>query len=201
MNHSGVDGRYAWIERPEVLERLRWTFRSLNRSMVLMWRLGLGPVFGRFPSTAGRILVIHHVGRKSGTVYQSPVNYAVSHGSLFCVAAFGSGSDWYKNLMAQPSVEVWLPDGPWMVEVSDANERPDRLDRLRDVLISSGFAAPTFGLHPTRMTDEELAEATEDYRLLEIVKREEIPQSVADLSWAWVIAVVAVLGIARRSRR
>lgn len=200
MSQRGVSARYDWLQQPRVMHRLREQFRTLNRAMVVMWRLGFGPMFGWFPRTAGRILVLHHVGRRTGSSFRSPVNFAEAKGSLFCVAAFGTRSDWYKNLMATPVVEAWLPDARWMVEVLDANDRSDRLELVREVLLSSGFAAPAFGLSPTRMSDRQLAEATLDYRLLEIVQKERLQGSAADFRWVWA-AACAFLVVGRVMRR
>ncbi len=88
-----------------------------------------------------------------------------------------------------------------MVDVRDADERPDRLELVRDVLISTGFAAPAFGLHPTVMSDSTLAEVTEDYRLLEVIPREEIAASVADLAWVWVVLGAGFVGRGLRTAR
>lgn len=201
MTQTGIARRYARLQRDDVLEGLRRQFRNLNRMMVVVWRLGLGPVFGRFPHTVGQMLVLHHVGRKSGRTYRSPVNYAEVGSSLFCVAAFGIRCDWYQNLIAHPTAEAWLPDGRWIVDVRDADDRPDRLDLIRKVLVASGFAAPAFGLHPSTMTDEALAGVTADYRLLEIVRREKLGRSVADLAWVWVVPGAMLAWSVRRAQR
>jgi deazaflavin-dependent oxidoreductase (nitroreductase family) len=199
MTRPGVDSRYAWFQRPPVAERLRREFRRLNRFVVLLWRLGLGPVFGWFPSTAGQILVLQHVGRRSGREFRSPVNYAEVDGALYCLAAFGSGSDWYRNLMAAPRVEAWLPRGRWIVEVSDVSGRPDRNRLALEVLRSSGFAAPAFGLHPDAMSDQELSDVTAEYRLLRLARRERLEGSAADLRWWWLLPIGGIC-LARRVR-
>lgn len=204
MSQTGIGRRYELLDQPSVVERLRREFRRLNRFMVVVWRLGFGPLFGRFTRTAGRILILHHIGRRSGTVFQSPVSYADVDGELFCVAAFGERSDWYRNLMARPQVEAWLPMGRSMVEVADVSHRPDRVALIREVLISSGFAAPAFGLHPQRMSDETLQAATADYRVLQITPLRPLPGSVADLRWIWLVAggVLAMWALMTvRSRR
>lgn len=32
-------------------------------------------------------------------------------GQLYCTATFGTASDWYHNVMAEPRVEVWTSHG------------------------------------------------------------------------------------------
>ena len=78
-----------------------------------MWRLGMGEMINAWPKGLGRIMVITHTGRKSGLKHQTPVNYAMVDGELYCTAAFGEGSDWYHNVKAHPDVEIWLPDSWW----------------------------------------------------------------------------------------
>lgn len=201
MTKPGIEDRYTKLQQPAILEEMRHQFRKLNLFMVLMWRLGLGPLFGWFPDTWGQILVLHHIGRRSGNVFQSPVNFTEVDGRLFCVAAFGQGSDWYKNLMAHPRVEAWLPDSRWVIDVRDASDSPDRLALIRQVLMASGFAAPAMGLHPARMSDEELREATADYRLLELDRVEPIEANPADLRWAWLVPLAMIIVVRLRRGR
>src|SRR5512140_295270 len=93
------------------VDTLRRVFRVFNRLMVFMWRLGMGRMINIWPAVIGRIMVIKHTGRKSGKVRLAPVNYAPLDGEIYCTAGFGSGSDWYRNIMAGPQVELWLPEG------------------------------------------------------------------------------------------
>ena len=53
-------------------------------------------------------MVVGHTGRKSGLRHQTPVNYAQVNGDVYCTACLGSRRDWYRNLLANPEVEVWL---------------------------------------------------------------------------------------------
>ena len=184
-DRGGTSPRYETVMRPEALDALRKAFRQMNRGMVLLFRLGLGRLMNAWPSIGGRILVINHVGRRSGNRYRTPVNYAADGHSLTCVAAFGTRTDWYRNALAAPVLEVWLPDGRWLCEAQDVSADPRRLELMREVLIASGFAAPLVGLHPHTMSDEELAAATESYRLLRLSRREALPDGAGDLAWIW----------------
>ncbi len=197
---AAADQRRHMLEDRRIQAALRDTFRGLNRFMVILWRLGFGPMFGWFPSTAGRILVLHHVGRRTGRLFQSPVNFAIVDDTWFCVAAFGNRTDWYRNLMQRPRVEVWAPDGRWTVDVEDVSDRADRTDLIREVLLASGFAAPAFGIDPRSLTDAELEAASADYRLLALHRAERLEGSAADLAWTWVAAVGAALLFRGRSR-
>ncbi|VAW33856.1 hypothetical protein MNBD_CHLOROFLEXI01-3522 [hydrothermal vent metagenome] len=137
-------------------------------------------------------MVVQHIGRKTGKVRHTPLNYAEIDGNLYCVAGFGSISHWYRNLLANPEVEVWLPNGRFHAHAEDITDDPDDLSLLRQVLISSGFAAPAAGIHPKTMSDDELAAATANYRLLRLT-RQQPASGFADLLWIWPLAAILLL--------
>lgn len=151
---------------PQQMMRLRRMFHWMNRGMVGMWKLGLGKMINIWPAGFGRILVIKHRGRKSGREYLTPVNYAIVEGEIYCTAGFGAISDWYRNLLVYPRVELWLPEGRRLACAEDISDSPRRLFLLRQVLLASGFAAPLFGVDPKRLRDEDLERVCRDYRLV-----------------------------------
>jgi len=201
----GIAPHYETVTRPDVLEALRKGFKQMNRGMVLLFRLGLGRVMNAWPSVGGRILVLNHAGRRSGRLYRTPVNYAEVEHSLYCIAAFGDRTDWYRNALAGPTLEVWLPDGRWRCQAEDASSDPRRHELVRAVLIASGFAAPLVGLHPHHMSDSALAAATETYRLVRLRRRERLENSIGDLAWVWPIGggllLLALAVFRRRAQR
>ncbi len=187
---------------------LRRFFKLLNRYMVLHWRLGLGPL-GNQPELTGCILVLTHKGRKSGKLRRTPVNYALLAGDYYCVAGFGAGADWYRNLLADPQVEVWAPEGWYAGVATDVTDlpAPQRTPILRQVLYNSGFAAKLAGIDALRMSDAELLAATAAYRLVRIhdTAPRTGPGGPGDLVWMWPVAVtkLAVIGawlLLRRKR-
>ena len=181
-----VAPRYEKVLSEPVMDRLRRMFRSMNRGMVLMWRLGLGRWADAWPSVGGRILVIEHHGRTSGTRYLTPLNFTPEHRSRFCLAAFGTRSDWYRNALAARRVVVWLPDGAWVARVADVTDEAGARDRIRRVLVDSGFAARAFGLNPKTMTDAEIDAATADYRLVRLDLIDRCAEEPGDLRWVWI---------------
>jgi len=182
---------------------LQQGFKYLNKFMLGMWRLGLGTWVNAWPEVGGRIMVITHTGRKSGLRRHTPVNYAIVDGELYCTAGFGPTSDWYRNIMADPQVEVWLPDGWWEGAAEDISQHPARTALLREVLIASGFAARAAGIDPRTMNDEEISQATSKYPLIHIrrVAPRTGPGGPGDLAWIWPLATMILLPIALRKRR
>ena len=190
---------------PRLEEQLRQGFKYFNRFMLLMWRLGLGPILNMGPSLAGRYMVITHMGRKSGVKRRTPVNYALVDDEIYCTAGFGSASDWYRNIIANPQVEVWLPTGWWAGIAEEVTHPEARLPLLREVLIGSGFAASAAGVDPRQMTVEELDAATNEYRLIHIrrVAARTGKDGPGDLVWVWPLLVMILLPLVllRRPKR
>lgn len=154
---------------PKQLNTLRRVFHAMNPFMVFMLRIGLGWTMNIAPAISGRIMVIKHRGRKSGKEYLTPVNYAKVDGEVYCTAGFGSTCDWYRNLLANPSVELWLPEGKRQAGAEDATDASNRIFLMRQVIIGSGFAGPLFGVNQSKMNDAQLDAATKEYRLVRFV--------------------------------
>lgn len=202
---TGATGGAAKAELSEAEALLRQGFRYGNKFMLLMWRLGLQR-FGMSNSYVGYIMVLTHRGRKSGLARRTPVNFAVIDGDVYCVAGFGAAADWYRNLLADPQVQLWLPDGSWWAgEAEDVTDLPDaqRRPRLRQVLINSGFAAYAAGLNPRTMSDAALDAATVGYKLVRI--RLVAPHTGAggpsDLVWVWPPAALGLAILLVRRKR
>ena len=153
---------------PKQMNRLRKVFHSMNHFMVWMWKMGWGKAINIWPAGFGRIMVIKHRGRKSGKEYLTPVNYAIVDGEIYCTAGFGSISDWYRNMLANPGIELWLPEGERKARAEDISDSPKRMFLLKQVIIASGFAAPLFGVDPKK-PDGEFDAMTKDYRLVHFI--------------------------------
>jgi deazaflavin-dependent oxidoreductase (nitroreductase family) len=188
---------------PRMEYNLRQGFRYLNRFMVLMWRLGLGQFINIWPEGIGRIMVITTTGRKSGLKRQTPVNYAVQDGEVYCTAGFGSGSDWYRNLRSNPKVEVWLADSWWAGEMEEVTDPTLRLPLIRKIVINSGFAGRLFGINPYSISDAALEKVTAPYVLLHVrrVEARTGRGGPGELAWVWPAATFMLLTMLYSRRR
>lgn len=172
----------------------RLAFKYFNYFMVFLWRLGMGKLLSAWPEVFGQYMVITHHGRKSGREYRTPVNYAEVNGEIYCTAGFGKGSDWYRNILTNPQVEIWLPDGWYVGSAEELKLDAVSLPLLRSVLVHSGFAAYMAGANPKEMSDESILELCKEYRLIHI--RRSAPRTGSDgpgdLAWVWPVAMAAV---------
>ena len=175
---------------PETMASLRTLFKTVNKLVLLQWRLGLGRMMNIWPQGFGAYLVIVHTGRKTGKRRLTPVNFAQVDGEIYCTAGFGRESHWYRNITANPTVEIWLPDGRWQAQAQDITGS-GQVAVLRQVLINSGFVAPLLGIHPHTMSDDDLLRVTADYRLIHL-RRIQMVQGAGgpgDLRWVWLLAL------------
>lgn len=188
---------------PDNYQQFRQVFKHFNRFMLLMWRLGLGKWINIWPQVGGRILVLIHTGRKTGFRHMTPVNYAKINGDFYCTAGFGKQADWFRNLLADPKVEIWEPHGRWSGLAEDISDSPQRLPLLRQVLIASGFAARLVDINPKQMSDEELESLTNYYRLVRIKPQQPLGGSggLEDLVWVWPLAILIILIFCIRRRK
>jgi len=182
----------------------RTIFRYINKLMLINWRLGLGPWLSLWPRGTGQYIVITHTGRKSEKKYHQPVNFAEINGDLYCVAGFGSRSDWYRNIMANPSVEVWTPEGWWVGTAEEVTGVDRTMNKMRQILICSGFAAKLAGIDPEKKSDEALDEFTNDYCMMRIHRAAARTGrgGPGDLVWIWPVltSLLAVLWLGKKKK-
>jgi len=78
--------------------------RLLLRLMKLppraLYSLSLGPIIGRL------VLLLTTTGRKSGLPRVTPLQYEERDGIIYVAAARGTKADWFRNIVANPNVQV-----------------------------------------------------------------------------------------------
>lgn len=139
------------------MDLIRQIFKLMNKYfMVPMFRLGFGPLIGN-PLT-GYIMVIKHIGRKTGNLHFTPVNYAIIDGHLYCLAGFGKRSHWYLNIQAHPQVEIMLPGRAIFAQAEDVTDPDEALRAVKQVFKNAGFAGFFEGYNPYTAPDEKFQE-------------------------------------------
>ncbi|GAB4458508.1 MAG: nitroreductase family deazaflavin-dependent oxidoreductase [Anaerolineales bacterium] len=77
--------------------------RLFLRMPIALYRARLGWLLG------GRFLMLTHTGRKSGQPRQTVlevVHHDPATGAYFVAAAWGGKADWFRNIQANPAVQV-----------------------------------------------------------------------------------------------
>jgi len=85
-----------------------------------LYRLGLGHFIGRL------ILLLTTTGRKSGLPRVTPLQYEEVDGSVYVASALGIKADWFRNILANPCVQVQV--GPRRFDgMAETVTDPDRI--------------------------------------------------------------------------
>lgn len=80
--------------------RLPRAFWRLTHFPRIWYALGLGPVVGRL------FLLLTTTGRKTGLPRVTPLQYEEEDGVIYVASARGPQADWFRNILADPHVEV-----------------------------------------------------------------------------------------------
>jgi deazaflavin-dependent oxidoreductase (nitroreductase family) len=64
------------------------------------------PVLRHVASWAPGFAVVHHVGRRSGRTYRTPVNVFRREGRYVFALTYGKDSDWVRNVVAAGGCEI-----------------------------------------------------------------------------------------------
>jgi len=188
-----------------LLEPLRRAFLVANRGFVApAFRAGLGPLFAS--PFGGSILVLRTRGRSSGLVREAPLGYALLDGAIVVVAGYGRAAHWFRNLQADPEVEVALPGAVVAgraTEITDPAEWETAFRRLISAMGAiGGMTVP--GL--AAATPERIARLRAAFPVvrIEVTAARPGPYDPGNrfwlISWTASIGLAALLVIARRRR-
>jgi deazaflavin-dependent oxidoreductase (nitroreductase family) len=113
-------------------------FLGVNRyAAVPLLRAGLGPLFAT-PLT-GSLMVLRTRGRRSGRWRDAPLGYVILDGSVYCTAGFGRPTQWFRNIEADPRVELLLPAGALAGTAEEVTEPIEWTRAMRALLTSLGL--------------------------------------------------------------
>jgi len=143
---------------------------------------------------SGYIMVLKTIGNKSGLMRYAPVNYAIHEGKIYCLSGMGKIAHWYKNLSANPKVEVILPSGIISGEAVTVTDADERLSLMRQILKNSGFASFMSGINAFSISDADLLKKGEEMIVIRI-SPDGIVAGSADPGgklWLWVTIITIV---------
>jgi deazaflavin-dependent oxidoreductase (nitroreductase family) len=119
------------------LNPLRRAFLVVNHWVAApLIRAGGGPLLTT--PLAGSILLLRTTGRKSGLVREAPLGYTVVNGRVVVVAGYGRNAHWFRNAVADPSVQVLLPGALIAGLAAEVTEPAERRAAFRTLIESMG---------------------------------------------------------------
>jgi deazaflavin-dependent oxidoreductase (nitroreductase family) len=144
---KGIYGRLSSAARPPRPGSpafKAWTL--LTKANILAYRLSGGRVGGSMDGAP--VLLLHHVGRRSGTARVAPLLYLPDGDDLVIVVSYGGAPKspaWFHNLRANPTtvVEVGRETRPVIAREATAAER----ERLWPALVE---LYPAYGDYQAR---------------------------------------------------
>ena len=180
--------------------RLFW--KLVSRFFVVpVFRAGLGPFFGN--PVSGYVMVVRTIGRKTGRVRYTPVVYAIADGSVYCVAGYGRGTDWYRNAIAAGSVGLLLPGRTVAGRVEEVHDAAERLAAIRYIFRNAGLMGFSEGFNPFRSSDATVSAKSAEMPVLRIAVLG-VASGEADpggRAWIWLPAAIAAAGVVVAVRR
>jgi deazaflavin-dependent oxidoreductase (nitroreductase family) len=113
---------------------------EMNKQVITEFRENSGKVGGMFEGAP--MILVHHVGAKSGTERITPLVYLADGERLFIFASKGGAPDnpaWYHNLLANPKITVEV--GTDTFEVVAKNITGTERDEIyaKQVAVAPGF--------------------------------------------------------------
>jgi deazaflavin-dependent oxidoreductase (nitroreductase family) len=198
MTAKGDDDRWGeglaypdWIAR--YLPAMHSGFNAINRYVsVPALRAGLG----RFVSNplTGYLMILRTRGRRSGEMRDAPLGYAIFGEYVYCIAGFGAKTHWYRNVLADPHVEVNLPGRSFSGIAEDVVDADERRRVLAPLLRTMGPLSAMMGMgNPWRESDDEIARKCAGMPLVRIRATGIAAGSDDPGGWFWVV-VAAVSG-------
>jgi deazaflavin-dependent oxidoreductase (nitroreductase family) len=176
-------------------------FLKVNRwAAVPLLRAGLGPWVGT--PIGGYLLLLRARGRTSGVVRETPLSYFVAEGSAWVCAGFGPTTHWYRNILADPRVEVVLPGRTVACAAEDVRD-PEIRRRLIPALVHAvGMPGALGGVDPRHATDEQILEA---YGWVPLIRLRPVggsivagPDDPGGTAWIWrqvvILWVIFIVG-------
>ena len=150
MSPEAAGGRKA----PRYLDVADRVWPATRRFMgvhTLLYRWTGGRIGHTIPFVPGKMLLLDHIGAKSGTKRTSPLLYVRDGADLVIVASkggFPKNPAWYHNLLANPDTEVQL--GSERLPVHARVAEPGERDRLWAKAVAAyhgyeGYAARSKG--------------------------------------------------------
>ena len=184
----------VWAAAAPLLSTL---FRVFNRwFMVPAHRAGLGAWVST--PVGGWILLLRVRGRKSGVIRETPLNYLVEGGAVWVMAGFGRKSEWYRNLLADPAVEVRLPGRRFACTAEEVLDPAVRSRMIPRLVRATGLPGTMVVPSPWTTPDEEILDAVPWVPLVRIRARdgtpiEAGPDDPGGDAWVWrqALAVAA----------
>ena len=169
-------------------------FKAINRWFIVpAHHVGLAAWVST--PAGGWIVLLRVKGRKSGLVRETPLNYVLADGAVWVMAGFGGRTEWYRNLLADPAVEVRLPTRAFAGTAEEVLDPAIRARMIPRLVRSTGLPGMLVVPLPLTTPDEDILDATAFVPLVRVRPAdgstiEAGPDDPGGLGWVWRQALV-----------
>ena len=188
-----------------LLKPLHRSFLIVNSLFSPALERGFGALISN-PLT-GYLMVLRTRGRRTGLIRAAPLGYVVLDGAIYCCAGFGETTAWYRNVLADPWVEVVLP-GRTVRGNAVPVSAPDEWIRAYRALIASLGVVGRLTVGDVRgLDDAELLAAHGGVPLVRVTPCAFVPGPLDPGGRFWLVpwgasaAIAILLATRRRARR
>lgn len=160
------------------------------------WRLGLGPVLGRY------IMLITQINHKTGNPCKTSMEFFEVNGIKYIANVFGIQSKWYRNILANPRVTIQTADGTeQMVAVPVTAD--DEFVTIIEWLIHRNpkFANQYIGNLEPQTNRKGFLKYKEELTFLRFDPTSEPTPRGLDVDLAWIWPILLIWSIIFRPRR
>jgi deazaflavin-dependent oxidoreductase (nitroreductase family) len=157
------------------------------KSPVLLWRLGLGSIVGR------RLMIMTTIGRKSGRLRHTAVEYHVYKDRKYVMAAWPQ-ADWYRNLADNPYLTIQTASAS--EEVSARRLSTDEeLSEVYELVEQTPVLRKFCETHGIQMTLSDFLAHKDRFSLFtfDAVYEPTVVPLDANLRWVWLLGIVSGL--------
>lgn len=181
----------TWVETlPYPKGLLKWVFKT----PILLYRLGLGFLVGRL------FMVLTTTGRKSGKASRTAIEFHEFEGRPTVMSGWGTKTDWYRNLEADPLATVQTWRGARSVRARRITSE-EELARAFAWAQSNPTMRRMMQLAGCAMTLEQFLAQRERFTLItfELTEAPTPAPLRADLIWIWGVLLLLLLWVWLRS--
>jgi deazaflavin-dependent oxidoreductase (nitroreductase family) len=87
----------------------------------------------------GHLMLLRTRGRRTEQTREAPLGYVIADGVVYCVAGYGEPTPWFRNLVAEPAVEVILPTRRFRGRAEPVTDDAEWLRAYRSLIASFGL--------------------------------------------------------------
>jgi len=167
-----------------------------SHSPIYAWRLGLGPLVGRY------VMIISQISHKTGNPCKTSIEFFEINGIKYIANLFGVQSQWYRNILSNPRVTVQTADGTEQMVVVPVSQDEELITIVEWLLHRN----PRFLQHfmdqsNVQFSRKDILKHKNDLIFLRFDPTSEPTPKGLDVDLAWIWPILLFWTIVSRPRR